>query len=60
MTTFTTEDRINAEKTQELKAEIRSLKLELKHQKERTESWKQAYDNAMDYAKKLLGKGCNK
>lgn len=60
MTTFTTEDRINAEKTQELKAEIRTLKAELKHQKERVESWKQAYDNAMDYAKKLIRKGCNK
>jgi hypothetical protein len=60
MTTFTTEDRINAEKTQELQAEIRNLKIELKHQKERVENWKAAYDKVMDYNKKLLAKGCDK
>ena len=57
MTTFTTEDRINAEKIQELKAEIRSLKMEVKHQKDRAKSWQDAYDNAMAYAKKLLARG---
>ena len=57
MTTFTTEDRINAEKVQELQAEIRSLKIEVKHQKDRVKNWQKAYDNAMDYAKKLLAGG---
>lgn len=69
MTTFTTEDRVKAYedrddrerrlngKVQELQAEIRSLKIEIKHQKDRAKSWQDAYDNAMAYAKKLLARG---
>jgi predicted RNase H-like nuclease (RuvC/YqgF family) len=62
MTTFTTEDRLSAErkdKVQELQEEIRSLKIQLKTANDRIESWKKAYDTAMDYAKKTLGGRCD-
>lgn len=60
MTTFTTEDRINAQKVEQLQAEVRELRIQLKHQKERTENWKNAYDKAMTYAKDLIKRGCDK
>ena len=74
MTTFTSEDRQKAydiedredrermlrEQNRILNQEIYDLKVKLKNANDRADSWKKAYDNAMDYAKKMLGKGCGK
>lgn len=75
MTTFTSEDRQKAydaedrddrermlrEQNRILNQEIYDLKVKLKNANDRADSWQKAYDNAMDYAKKMLGKGgCNK
>ena len=72
MTTFTTEDRIKAvqaedkadreqmlrDQLQILKQENYDLKVKLKNANDRTDSWRKAYDEAMDYAKKALGSKC--
>jgi hypothetical protein len=74
MTTFTTEDRQKAydiedredrermlrEQNRILNQEIYDLKVKLKDANDRADSWQKAYDEAMAYAKKLLGSGCNK
>ena len=72
MTTFTTEDRQKAydaedredrermlrEQNRILTQEIHDLKVKLKNANDRADSWQRAYDEAMAYAKKMLGKGC--
>ena len=43
----------------ELEQQVYDLKVEVKHQADRAKRWQDAYDNAMDYAKKLLkGERC--
>ena len=72
MTTFTSEDRQKAydlhdredrermlrDQNRILNQEIYDLKVKLKNANDRADSWKKAYDEAMDYAKKALGSKC--
>ena len=71
MTTFTSEDRMKAnniedredrermlrEQNRILAEEIQSLKRELKHQTDRAESWKLAYESAMTFVKRTTAEG---
>ena len=72
MTTWTTEDRQKAYAMEDredresmlrkqnriLADEIHDLKVKLKNANDRADSWRKAYDEAMDYAKKALGSRC--
>jgi hypothetical protein len=67
MTTFTSEDRINAiraedkedtqmmlrEQNHTLNAEIMALKIKLTQAERRADSWQEAYHNAMDTMSKM-------